>query len=122
MATLYMLLFTVGKKPCGANFFGGGFVCNGTTKAKQKRSTENVQPHVGCTNKPGDVRGERFAIVTTVLGLHAQESKPTTPKAIFPGVAAPCGGTRSKSRVAVHMSICNPWCSGAEPHAPWGKP
>ena len=28
-------------------------MCNGTTKAKQKRSTKNAEPHVGCTNKPG---------------------------------------------------------------------
>ena len=58
-------------------------MCNGTTKAKQKRSTENSEPHVGCTNKPGNARGEWSAIVTTVLGLHAHEGKPTTPKAIF---------------------------------------
>ena len=58
-------------------------VCNGTTKAKQKRSTENAEPHVGCTNKPGSVRGEWSVIVTTVLGIHAHEGKPTTPKAVF---------------------------------------
>ena len=56
---------------------------NGTTKAKQKRSIENAEPPVGCTNKPGNVRGEWSAIVTTVLGLHAHEGKPTTPKVIF---------------------------------------
>ena len=33
-------------------------VCNSTTKAKQKRSTENAEPHVICTNKPGNVRME----------------------------------------------------------------
>ena len=54
-------------------------MCNGTTKAKQKRSTENAQPHVGCTNKPGDERGEWSAIETSVLGLYAHEGKPTTP-------------------------------------------
>ena len=36
-----------------SGYLGDGMhVCNGTTKAKQKRSTENAEPHVGCTNKP----------------------------------------------------------------------
>ena len=45
--------------------------CNGTTKAKQKRLTENAEPHVGCTNKPGDERGEWSAIETSASGLYA---------------------------------------------------
>ena len=57
-------------------------MCNGTTKAKQKRLTENAEPHVGCTNKPGIVRGTWSVIVTIVSGLHAHKGKPTTPKAI----------------------------------------
>ena len=48
-------------------------MCNGTTKAKQKRLTEIAAHDVGCTNKPGDVRGEQIAIETTVLFLHAHE-------------------------------------------------
>ena len=50
--------------------------CNGTTKAKQKRSTENAEPHVGCTNKPGDVQGEWSAIGTCALGLFAHTAHP----------------------------------------------
>ena len=51
-------------------------VCNGTTKAKQKRSTENAEPRVGCTNKPGDVQGEWSAIGTCALGLFAHKAHP----------------------------------------------
>ena len=58
-------------------------VCNGTTKAKQTRWTENAEPHVGCANKLGGVQGKWSVIVTTVLGKRAHGSKPTTPKAIF---------------------------------------
>ena len=49
-------------------------MCNGTTKAKQKRSTENAEPRVGCTNKPGDERGEWSAIGTSALGLYAHKA------------------------------------------------
>ena len=52
------------------------YMCNGTTKAKQKRSTENAEPHVGCTNKPGDERGEWSAIETSALGLYAHKANP----------------------------------------------
>ena len=55
---------------------GAGSMCNGTTKAKQKRSTENAEPHVGCTNKPGDERGEWSAIETSALGLYAHKANP----------------------------------------------
>ena len=51
-------------------------VCNSTTKAKQKRSTENAEPRVGCTNKPGDVQGEWSAIGTCALGLFAHKAHP----------------------------------------------
>ena len=51
-------------------------MCNGTTKAKQKRSTENAEPRVGCTNKPGDVHGEWSAIGTCALGLFAHKAHP----------------------------------------------
>ena len=39
-------------------------VCNGTTRAEQKRSTDNAEPNEGCTNKLGNVWAAWSVIVT----------------------------------------------------------
>ena len=51
------------------------YVCNGITRAKRKRWTENAEPNKGFTNKPG--KGAWSVIVTNVSSLHAHEGKPS---------------------------------------------